>query len=106
MNVQNKDVNMSYERRFASGILAETINIFKGCNIQSTINYFVYYESNEQVDKINDSEEQVGARNWLRKNDVEQVDEINYSNKQVDAISYSENWLWPEAIHKAIQAAI
>ena len=63
MNVQNKYANMSYERRLASGILAKTIKNFKGCTIQSTINNSVNYESNEQLDKINDSEEQIDARN-------------------------------------------
>ena len=46
------------------------VEIFKGCTIQS----------DEQVDKIIDSEEHVDARNWLR----------NDSSKQVDAISDSE----------------
>ena len=38
MNAQKKDSNMSYERRLASGILAETIKQFKGYTIQLTIN--------------------------------------------------------------------
>ena len=33
MNVQNKDTNISYESRLTSGILAETIENFKGCTI-------------------------------------------------------------------------
>ena len=66
MNAQKKDANMSLERRLASGILSETIKNIKGCTIQSTINYSVYYDSDEQVDEINDSKEQVDVRNWLR----------------------------------------
>ena len=66
MNIQKKDANMSYERRLTSFILSETIKEFKGCTIQSTINNSGYCDYNEQVDAINDSEEQVDARNWLR----------------------------------------
>ena len=66
MKAQKKDANMSLERRLALGILAETIKNFKECTIQSTINNSIYYESDEQVDEINDSDEQVDARNWLR----------------------------------------
>ena len=58
--------------------------------IQSTTNDSVYYDSYEQVDTINYSEEQVDARNWLRDNSTEQVDQIIDSDKQVDAMSYSE----------------
>ena len=90
VNAHKKDANTSLERRLASGILAETIKIFKICTIQSTINDSVYYDSNEQVDEINDSEEQVDGRNWLRNDSAEQVDKINDSEKQVDAISDSE----------------
>ena len=81
---------MSYERRLASGIIAETIKSFKGYTIQSTVNDSVYYDSDEQVDKINDSEEQVDLRNWLRDDSAKQVDQINDSVKQVDTISDSE----------------
>ena len=63
MNAQNKDENMSLKRRLASVILAETIKNFKVCTIQSTINDYVYYESDEQVDEINDLKEQVDTRN-------------------------------------------
>ena len=52
MNVQNKDANLSLERRLASGFLAEMVENFKGCTIQS----------DKQVDKIIDSEEHVDAR--------------------------------------------
>ena len=90
MNVQNKDASMSYERQLASVILAETIKIFKGCTIQSTINDSVYYESDEKVDEINYSEEQVDARNWFRNDSAKQVDQINDFDKQVDALSYSK----------------
>ena len=56
MNVQKKDANWSLERRLAAGVLAEIVEIFKGCTIQS----------DKQVDEIIDSEEHVDARNWLR----------------------------------------
>ena len=39
---------------------------------------------------MNDYEEQVDVRNWLRNDYAEQVDQINDSNKQVDALSDSE----------------
>ena len=91
MNVQNKDANLSLERLLASGVLAKMIENFKGCTIQSTISNSAHIDSNERVDKINDSEEPVGARNWLRKDITEQVDQINDSDKQVDAIIYISN---------------
>ena len=56
-----------------------------GCTIQSKINSSGYYDSDEQVDAINDSEEQVDARNWLINNSEEQVDSINNSKELVDA---------------------
>ena len=90
MNVQNKNANMSYEIQLASGILAETIKNFIGCTIQSIINGSIYYESDEQVVKINDSKEHVDARNWLRNDFAEQVDKKNDSDKQVDALSDPE----------------
>ena len=54
MNAKKKDANMSYGRRLASGILEEKIKEFIGCTIQSTINDSGYYNSDEQVDGIND----------------------------------------------------
>ena len=54
MNVQKKDENWSIERKLAAGVLVEMVEDFKGCTIQS----------DEQVDKIIDSEEHVDARNW------------------------------------------
>ena len=77
---------MTYERRIASGILAEMIKEFKGCTIQSTINDSEYYDSDERVDAINDSEEQVDASNWLINYSKEQVDAINDSKELVDAV--------------------
>ena len=59
---------------------------FKGCPIQSTISDSAHRDSNKQVYEINDSEEQVDARNWFRNDSVEQVDQINDSDKPVDAI--------------------
>ena len=84
MNLQKKDANFSWERRLAAGVLAEIVENFKGCTIQS----------DKQVDKIIDFKEHVDARNWLRNDSAEQVDEISNSKK---------NWLWIEAIQKAIQ---
>ena len=84
MNLQKKDANFSLERRLAAGVLAEIVENFKGCTIQS----------DKQVDKIIDFKEHVDARNWLRNDSAEQVDEISNSKK---------NWLWIEAIQKAIQ---
>ena len=55
---------------------------FKGCSIQS----------DEQVDDISDSKEQVDVRNWLR----------NDSFEEVDVLNDSENLLWMEAIQRAI----
>ena len=59
---------------------------FNGCTIQSTISDSAQSNSNAQVVKINDSEEQVDARNWLRNYSSEQVDQISDSYKQVDEI--------------------
>ena len=53
-------------------------------NQQSTI---IYYECDKQVDDINDSKEQVDARNWLNNDSAEQVDHINDSEKLVVAKS-------------------
>ena len=61
MNVQKKDATFSLERRLAAGILAEIVESFKVCTIQS----------DKQVDKIIDSDEHVDARNWLRNNSAE-----------------------------------
>ena len=49
---KKKYANLSLERRLASGVLEEMVENFKGCTIQS----------DEQVDKIIDSEEHVDAR--------------------------------------------
>ena len=73
MNVQKKDANCSLQRRLASGILAEIVENFKGCTIQS----------DKQVDKIIDSEEHVDARNWLRNDSAEHVEVISDSEKLV-----------------------
>ena len=54
-------------------VLAEMIKIFKGCSIQS----------DEQVDNISNSKEQVDARNWLRNDSFEEVDVLNDSKKIV-----------------------
>ena len=86
MNVQKKDANWSLERQLASGILTGRVENFEGCTILSTISNSAHSDSDKQVDEINDSEEQVDVRNWLRNDSTEQVDQINDSDKQVDAI--------------------
>ena len=53
--VQKKDANCLLERRLTSRVLAEMVENFKGCTIQS----------DEQVDKIIDYEEHVDARSYL-----------------------------------------
>ena len=63
-SVQKKDASWSLERRLAAGVLAEMVENFKGCSIQS----------DEQVDNISDSKEQVDAKNWLRNDSFEEVD--------------------------------
>ena len=73
MNVQKKDENWSIERKLAAGVLVEMVEDFKGCTIQS----------DEQVDKIIDSEEHVDTRNWLRNDSTEHVDAISDSEKLV-----------------------
>ena len=90
MNVQKKDASLSLKRQLASGILAEMFEIFKRCTIQSTISDSAHISYGREVDEINNSEEQVDARNWLRNNSAEQADQINYSDKQVDAIGDSK----------------
>ena len=73
MNVQKKDAIFSLERRIASCIIAEIVEIFKGCTIQSTISNSAHSDSDKPVDKINDSEEQLDVRNWLRNDSAEQI---------------------------------
>ena len=65
----------------ASGAMAEMVENFKGCTIQSTISNSAHRNSDKQVDKINDSKEQVDARNWLRNDFIAQFDQINDSEK-------------------------
>ena len=57
MDVHKKDANWSLERQLASGVLAEMVEIFKGCTIQSTISDSAHSDSGEQVDNINYSKE-------------------------------------------------
>ena len=90
MNVQKKDIIFSLQKRLASGVLAEIFGNFKGCTVQSTIRNSAHSDSNEQVDKIKISEEQVDAKNWLKNDYTEHVYQINDSDKQVGAISDSE----------------
>ena len=58
---------------------------FKVCSIQS----------DEQVDKIVDSKEQVDTRNWLRNDSTKQVDARNWlrndSTEHVDVLNDSKN---------------
>ena len=90
---------------------------FNGCNIKSTISNSAHSDADKQVNDINDSEEQVDARNWLRNDSMEQVDQINDSDKhikairndskkQVDGISYSKKLVATGSNPKAIQAVI
>ena len=72
-SVQKKDASWSLEIPLAAGALAEMVEKFKGCSIQS----------DEQVDEIIYSEEHVDARNWLRNDSVEQVGVTNDSEKLV-----------------------
>ena len=90
MNVQKKGANLSLERRLTSGVFAEMVKNYKVCTIQSTISDSAHSDSDEQVDEINNSEEQVDARIQLRNDSAEQVDQINDSDKDVDAIRYSD----------------
>ena len=69
MNAQKKDANLSLERRLASGVLAEMVEIFKRCTIKS----------DEHVDEINDSEEHHDVRSWLRIDSAKHVDAISDS---------------------------
>ena len=71
VNVKNKYAKFSLERRLVSGNLVEIIEIFKGCNIQSTISNSALRDSNKQFHEINDSDEQVDTRNWLRNDSAE-----------------------------------
>ena len=62
-SVQKKDESWSLERRLAAGVLAEMVENFKGCSIQS----------DKQVDDIRDSKEGVEDRS----NSFEEVDVLN-----------------------------
>ena len=66
-NVQKKDAGWSLERQLDAGVLAEIVENFKGCTIQS----------DEQIDTLIGSKEHVDARNWLRNDSAKQVDVIN-----------------------------
>ena len=46
-NTQGEISNVKNERRISSDILAETIKVFNGLTIQSTINDSEYYDSEE-----------------------------------------------------------
>ena len=65
--VQKKYASWSLERGFVAGVLAEMVEIFKVCSIQS----------DEQVDDISDSKEGVENRN----DSFEEVDVLNDSKK-------------------------
>ena len=56
INVHNKDTNLSLERQLASGVLAEIVEYFKECTIQSTISNSAHSDSDKHVYKINDYE--------------------------------------------------
>ena len=50
INTQRKNENVENERRISLGVLEETIKGFKGLTLQSTINDYAYYNSEEDVD--------------------------------------------------------
>ena len=79
---------MTYERRIASGILAETIKQFKGCTIQSTIRNSAHSYSDEKVDAISDYEERVDA---IRNSEelLDAVSDPKKRSKQKSKGSYS-----------------
>ena len=52
-NTQGEISNVTNERRISSDILAETIKVFNGLTIQSTINDSEYYGSEEDDAAIN-----------------------------------------------------
>ena len=64
-SVQKKDAGWSLERRLAAGVLAEMVENFKGCSIQS----------DKQVDEISDCKKGVEDRN----DSFEEVDVLNDS---------------------------
>ena len=72
-SVEKKDASWPLERRLAADVLAEIVEKFKRCSIQS----------DKQVDEIIDSEEHVDARKWLRNDSAEQVGVTNYSEELV-----------------------
>ena len=49
MNVQKKDANWSLERQLDSGVLAEMVENFKGCTIQSTISNSTHSNSENRL---------------------------------------------------------
>ena len=89
-SVQEKDASWSLERRLAAGVLAEMVENFKECSIQS----------GKQVDDISDSKEQVDARNWLRIDSFEEVDVLNDTRNSIGSVSgYRWIALWITSIH-------
>ena len=51
INTQRKNANIKNERRIYSNILAETIKELNGLTIQSTMNDYIYYDSEEDDTK-------------------------------------------------------
>ena len=49
INTQRKNANVANERQIYSNILEETIKLFKGLTLQSTIKHSAYYNSEEDV---------------------------------------------------------
>ena len=52
-NTQGNISNLPNERQISSNIMVETIKVFKGLTLQSTIDYSAYYHS-EEDDKESD----------------------------------------------------
>ena len=62
-NVQKKDASWTLERQLAAGVLAEMVENFKGCSIQSDKQFDDISDSKEGVEDRNDSAQQVDVLN-------------------------------------------
>ena len=49
INTQRKNANVANERQIYSDIMEEIIEVFKRLTLQSTINDYVYYNSDEDA---------------------------------------------------------
>ena len=62
-SVHNKDTSWSIESQLAAGVLAEIVENFKKCSIQSDKQVDDISDSKERVDDISNSNEGVDNRN-------------------------------------------